>query len=125
MSVQSVSMQPPPPAAMPAARHNEKAAAEAPTPASSPVVAPKTEPAVNAGPESRQQLEQAVEAVKKFVTPISSNLDFSIDEETGIRVVKVIDSSTQEVIRQIPSEEILQIARALDRLQGLLIQQKA
>ncbi len=125
MSVQSVSMQQPPPAILPAARHNEKAGADAPTPAGNPMVAPKTAPVADAGPESREQLEQAVEAVKKFVMPISSTLDFSIDEETGIRVVKVIDSSTQEVIRQIPSEEILQIARALDRLQGLLIRQKA
>jgi len=123
MSVQSVSAQVVPPV-MTGARQNESAMAEAPaTP--SPAVTPKPDPSANTAAVPREQLEQAVEAVKKFIAPISSNLDFSIDEETGIRVIKVIDSSTQEVIRQIPSEEILQIAKALDRLQGLLIQQKA
>lgn len=74
---------------------------------------------------SRQELEKAVEAVQKFTEPMASNLQFTIDEETGIRVVKVVDTSSQEVIRQMPSEEMLQIAKALDRLQGILIKQKA
>ncbi len=48
-----------------------------------------------------------------------------MDDSTGKTVIKVVDSSTNELIRQIPSEEMLEIARALDRLQGLLIRQKA
>ena len=40
-------------------------------------------------------------------------------------MVKVIDSNTQEVIKQIPSEEMIAIAKALDKLKGLLLQQKA
>jgi flagellar protein FlaG len=40
-------------------------------------------------------------------------------------VVKVIDRETQDVIRQIPSQEMLDLAQALDKLQGLLIKQKA
>ena len=39
--------------------------------------------------------------------------------------MKVVDASTDEVIRQIPSEEIISIAKALDKLQGLLVEQKA
>ena len=52
------------------------------------------------------------------------NLQFTVDEDTGIDVVKVIDTETEEVIRQFPSEEVLAIARALDKLQGLLIRDK-
>ena len=48
-----------------------------------------------------------------------------MDDSTGKTVIKVVDSSTHELIRQIPSEEMLEIARALDRLQGLLVHQKA
>lgn len=48
-----------------------------------------------------------------------------VDDETGIHVVKVMDINTQEVIRQYPSEEILSLAKSLDKLQGLLIRQKA
>lgn len=70
------------------------------------------------------QLKRAVDQVNKFVGPISSDLKFTVDESTGINVVKVIDLSTKDVIRQIPSEEMLSIARSLDKLQGLLIKQK-
>lgn len=108
---------------MPVAKQGGGEVAASPMAEAPRVEAPKVEaPKANAG---RQQLEQAVEAVKKFVQPMASNLDFSIDEDTGIRVVKVIDTSTKEVIRQFPSEEILQIAQTLDRLQGLLIKQQA
>jgi flagellar protein FlaG len=40
-------------------------------------------------------------------------------------VVKVVDTETDQVIRQIPSEEMLAIARNIDRLQGLLVKQEA
>lgn len=68
---------------------------------------------------------QAAQRVEKFVQTLSSDLQFSVDEASGSNVVRVVDRSTQEVIRQIPSEEMLAIARALDRIQGLLIRQKA
>lgn len=76
-------------------------------------------------PPSRDELEEAVKKVQKAVEPVAQNLLFSIDEDTGKTVIKVIDSSTKETIRQIPSEEILSIAKALDKLQGLLIRQEA
>ena len=56
---------------------------------------------------------------------MNSNLSISIDKDTGQTVVKVIDSSTDEVIKQIPSEEILAISKAIDQLKGVFIQQKA
>jgi flagellar protein FlaG len=56
---------------------------------------------------------------------MSSDLKFTVDEETGIQVVKVVDTETKDVIRQFPAEEVLAIAQALDKLQGLIIHQKA
>jgi flagellar protein FlaG len=55
----------------------------------------------------------------------SQEIQFSIDPDTDRTIVKVIDQRTQEVIRQMPSAEALEIAKALDRLQGLLIRQQA
>lgn len=72
-----------------------------------------------------EQIKAAVVHINKIVQTLSSDLKFTVDEETGIPVVKVMDTKTQDVIRQIPSEEILSIAQALDRLQGLIIHQKA
>ena len=40
-------------------------------------------------------------------------------------VVRVIDKQTGEVIRQMPSKELLEIAKSLDRLQGLLVRNSA
>ncbi len=94
--------------------------------ASSPQAAPAESAAPQLSPEKqRAEVESATQAVRNFVQPIANNLEFSVDDDTGKTVIKVMDSSTKEVIRQIPSEEILEIARALDRLQGLLLRQKA
>lgn len=82
----------------------------------SPVTVPRPDP---------EQLQQAVEQVRKAVEPVARNLRFSVDDDTGKTIVRVVDSVTKEVIRQIPSEELLAIARAIDRMQGLLIRQKA
>jgi flagellar protein FlaG len=55
----------------------------------------------------------------------SQSLQFSIDEDSKDIVVKVIDQNTNEVVRQIPSKEALQIAKSIDKMQGLFINQKA
>jgi len=80
--------------------------------------AQKTEP-------TRQQVEEAAKTVNEFLKPINNSINFSLDEDTGITVVKVIDVATKEVIRQIPSEEMLVIAKAIDQMKGLLVKQKA
>lgn len=82
-------------------------------------------PGQQAPQPSDKQFEQAVEAVQKAVEPVARNLQFSIDKETGKTIISVVDSVTKEVIRQIPGEEILAIAKAIDRMQGLLLKQKA
>ncbi|MFA5242436.1 MAG: flagellar protein FlaG [Sulfuricella sp.] len=70
-------------------------------------------------------LKQATEKLNQAMRMMASNLQFTVDEETGIDVVKVVDTDTKEVIRQFPSEEVLAIAKAFDQLQGLLVQDKA
>lgn len=73
-----------------------------------------------------EDITQATEKIRKFVEGAASrDLSFSVDDETGVTVVKVIDRETKELIRQIPAEEALQIARTLDKLQGLFIKQQA
>lgn len=72
-----------------------------------------------------QTLKSAISKIEEFVGPLSAELKFSIDDDSGLRIVKVIDKSNNEVIRQIPSEEIVEMAKALERLQGLLLRQSA
>lgn len=72
-----------------------------------------------------EQVEDAVQQIEQFTQTLSQNLKFSIDEETGKTVIKVVDTQTQEVIRQIPSEEAIKIAGALGKIQGLLFNDQA
>lgn len=85
----------------------------------------KTSTTEPAKPASQEQLKSAVESVREFVQPFNNNLEFSISDETKGVVVKIVDSSTKEVIRQIPSEEMLAMAKALDNIKGLFIKQMA
>ena len=75
--------------------------------------------------ERRQKLQDSVEALNEFISPHNTSLRFSIDDESGTVVVKVTDLETKEVIKQFPSEEALELAKALDKLKGLLVQQEA
>ena len=74
---------------------------------------------------SRDQLNAAVKATQEFVGSINSSLEFSVDDDTGTSVVKIVDKDTKELIRQIPFAEMLSIAKALDTIKGILFHQKA
>ena len=75
---------------------------------------------------SREDVSAAVRKMNDAMLGSSQSLQFSIDEDSKDIVVKVIDQSTKEVVRQIPSKEALQIAKSIDKMQqGLLINQTA
>ena len=75
--------------------------------------------------DNSQALNRSVEIMNKLMKSLDNSLRFSVDEDTGKTVVKVIDSTTQEVIKQFPSEEALALTKALDKLTGLLVEQQA
>ncbi|HEB56084.1 MAG TPA: flagellar protein FlaG [Gammaproteobacteria bacterium] len=62
---------------------------------------------------TKEDLAQAVSHLKEYVQHMKRDMDFSVDDKTGRFVVKVYDSETRELIRQIPSEEMLAISRHL------------
>ncbi|WP_137938079.1 flagellar protein FlaG [Chitinivorax sp. B] len=76
-------------------------------------------------PTSVEELKKAADKLNKVVNVYASELKFTVDEDTGFDVVRVIDTQSKEVIRQIPSEEMLKIAESIEHLQGLLVRQKA
>ena len=88
-------------------------------------VQPNNNTTPSAKEPSKDELNKAINKIEKFVSSTPSDIQFSLDDASGVTVVKVIDRSTKEVIRQIPSKEMLEIAQALERLQGLLIRQQA
>ncbi|MFU7548159.1 flagellar protein FlaG, partial [Pseudomonas paraeruginosa] len=66
-----------------------------------------------------------VSSIEKFTQSIRRDLNFSLDDSTGRVVVKVTDSSSGEIIRQIPSEEALRLAERLDEARSLLFKAEA
>jgi flagellar protein FlaG len=62
-------------------------------------------------PLSSREVLEAVQNLNDFVQKTRRELNFSVDELTGRAVVKVIDHETKKVIRQIPAEEVMQMAR--------------
>ncbi|MBT8131012.1 MAG: flagellar protein FlaG [Gammaproteobacteria bacterium] len=68
-----------------------------------------TKPAV-AETEKPEKLEVAVEKVRNTVTDLQRELQFSVDEDSGRTIITVIDRESGKIIRQIPPEELLQIA---------------
>ena len=75
-------------------------------------------------PAAPQEVAQAVVAANRAMTAMAASVQFFIDPDTKITVVKVVDTENNEVLRQVPSQEMLDIARALDRVQGLLLRAK-
>ncbi len=73
----------------------------------------------------RDELEKAVTDIREFVQSTQRNLDFSIDDSTGVVVVKVIATDSGEVIRQLPSEAALKLAQSLTNANSLLFESKA
>lgn len=74
---------------------------------------------------SEAELKQAVANINKSLQTLAQDLVFSVDEDSHRTIVKVVDQTTQEVIRQMPSPEALALSKALDAGKGLLIKQTA
>ena len=56
-------------------------------------------------------LADAVDQLNEHAQGTQRNLSFSVDDSSGRTVVRVVDTQTEEVIRQIPSEEMLVLIR--------------
>ena len=74
---------------------------------------------------TREVVAKAAADIQQFVQSMGRNLSFSVDETTGYNVVRVVNPNTGELVRQLPSEELLKIARDFQRLNNVLVSQKA
>lgn len=111
------------PAATPVAARPVGAFAVPPTPPAS--TGAQAAAAASNRREAAAELQEVLESARKAIQQSSSsNLEFSVDEQLGRTIVRLVDATTQEVIRQIPSEEFLRAARSIDVLRGLLLKQE-
>lgn len=79
------------------------------------------------GGEARYTEDEVIEAIEAANNKIeihNNRLEFSIHEKTKEIMVKVIDKETEEVVKEIPPEKILDIVAGLMELAGLLVDEK-
>lgn len=62
-------------------------------------------------------IEEAIEEIRDFANLQNRQLDFSVDEDSQRRVIRVLDAETGDMIRQIPSDEVLKLAERIKELQ--------
>lgn len=67
-------------------------------------------------------LQERVVELNSYMQTMNRSLQFSIDEQSGQTVVKVIDADTEQLIRQIPAEELLAVKSSLEEYRGMLLE---
>ena len=74
--------------------------------------------------QSREEVESAVEDINDFFKSMQRSMQFSLDEDSERMVVQIKDAEGK-VVKQIPSEQALELARRLDEVKGLLLETQA
>jgi flagellar protein FlaG len=75
----------------------------------------------NQSPLSPQQLEKVAQQLQDFVGEMNRGLEFSVDKDSGRDVIKVIDKSSGDLVKQYPSEEVLTlVAKLSDSVGGFI-----
>ena len=75
--------------------------------------------------EDAEPLKEVVSHLNELVRELHRELEFSVDQESGDTVIRVIDRETDEVVRQIPSEELMHLRRRLEEAAGVIFQDSA
>lgn len=77
-------------------------------------------------PPTPEELKSVVSKINLALQQANRNLEFSIDTDANQTVVKLMDKTTGEMIRQFPSEATLALSRSIEQSQhGLLVQKRA
>jgi flagellar protein FlaG len=82
-------------------------------------------PAKESSQPSNQQLEKAATSLNKHVQSLKRDLLFSVDDDTGETIIRVVDSESQKMIRTIPSDEFISMSQQLNQTVGMLLNAKA
>ena len=81
--------------------------------------AQKSEPKFDPS-EMRQRLQEAVDRLNDQMKATGRNLAFGIDEQVDRSVITVTNKNSGELVRQIPGDEVLRVARSIEGLKGIL-----
>lgn len=73
---------------------------------------------------SHEQLEMVAQQLQDFVGKMNKGLEFTVDQDSGRDVIKVIDKSNGDLIKQYPSEEVLDLVSKLSQAAGAFINEQ-
>lgn len=65
---------------------------------------------------SKEEIDNAVDVIESFVVNESKKISFSVTEDTAKTVIQIVDRDSNEVIRQIPTQEVLDMASRIQEL---------
>ena len=74
--------------------------------------------------ENQKELDKAIEKANKSFEPFDRRLEISVHEKTKQLMVKVIDTSNDEVIRELPPEKIMDMVAHMMEIAGLIVDVK-
>src|SRR5690606_27072282 len=76
-------------------------------------------------PDGSDPLEKALEEVNSNMKAWSTGMRFDVDEEAQRVVVSIVDNETGDVLRTVPTDAVLRIAKMIVQLQGRSVDTKA
>jgi len=74
---------------------------------------------------TKEVMQAAAQQIQGYLRESGRNLNVSVDEVTGYYVARVVNPETGELVRSLPSEEALRIARTITVMSGMLVNQRA
>lgn len=75
-------------------------------------------------PLTVEQLDKVAQQLQDFVGDLNRNIEFSVDEDSGRDVIKVIDKDSGDILKQYPSEEVLTLVSKLSDMVGGFVDTK-
>ena len=75
--------------------------------------------------KEQEPLQDVVSDLNNLVRDLHRELQFSVDEDSGSTVIKVVDRETDEVVRQIPSEDLMRLRKRLEEAVGVFFKDSA
>ena len=73
---------------------------------------------------SKEELEQSIEKANQFLLGLNTQFDFKVHEGTGRTVVRLVDKQTEEVVKEIPPEKMLDVIAGIWDMAGIVIDRK-
>lgn len=74
---------------------------------------------------SKEDLARTIQAMNEFLNPAHTSVKFELHEKLNEYYVTIVDDSTQEIVREIPSKKFLDMYAAMTEFVGLMVDRKA